>query len=338
MSVARFAHAATLLLDGKVLVTGGLDQGLTSAELYDPSTGLFTATGSMTVAHKGHTAILLANATLPNYGKVLIAGGDSGGTAAELYDPAAGTFAATGSMAVAHVYGPTATLLKTGKVLIAGGDTSAAELYDPATGTFLTTGNMTAVRSRHSATLLLDGRVLVTGGGVGDSRSATAELYDPVAGTFTVTGSMATSRNGHTATRLQDGTVLVVGAPWASPEIYDPGTGTFTAVPYPSGFWFGHTASLRADGTVLIAGGTYAEQSCVHFWPLSWRAAVLFAPGAKGFTATGGLVTARDGHTATTLADGTVLVIGGSTKYLSNRGFCQIALQATTLSSAELFH
>jgi hypothetical protein len=329
-----------LLLDGRVLVTGGNQSGLglTSAELYDPLTGLFMATGNMTVAHYGHTGTLLANATLPNYGEVLIAGGDSGGTAAELYDPAVGTFAATGSMAVAHVHGPTATLLKTGKVLLAGGDTSAAELYDPPTGTFLATGNMTAVRSGHAATLLLDGRLLVTGGGVGVSGSATAELYEPGTGTFTATGSMATSRKGHTATRLQDGTVLVVGMPEASPEIYDPGTGTFTALPYPSGYWFGHTASLRADGTVLIAGGTYLTQGYCGSWPRSWTAAVLFAPGARGFTAIGGLITARDGHTATTLADGTVLVVGGTTKYLLNRGFCQIALQATALSSAELFH
>ena len=158
-----------MLLDGRVLVTGGwgdLGLGLTSAELYDPLTGLFVPTGNMTLARGGHTATLLANAKLPNYGKVLIAAGDSGGTEAELYDPVAGTFAATGSMAVAHVHGPTATLLKTSKVLLAGGYTSAAELYDPATGTFSTTGNLTAVRSGHAATLLLDVRVLVTRGGV----------------------------------------------------------------------------------------------------------------------------------------------------------------------------
>ena len=341
MSVARFGHAATLLLDGRVLVTGGLDQSgpvLTSAELYDPLTGLFAPIGNMTLARHEHTATLLANATLPNYGKVLIAGGDSGGTEAELYDPVAGTFAATGSMAVAHVHGPTATLLKTGKVLLAGGDTPAGELYDPATGTFSTTGNMTAVRGGHTATLLIDGRVLVTGGGVGGSRSATAELYDPVAGTFTVTGSMAALRGaGHTATRLHDGTVLVVGtgqgvyAPPTSPEIYDPVTGLFTSAGdqhYPVG---GNTASLRADGTVLIAGGYYYSLcGGEHLSTTSSAMAVLYSPGAHGFKASGGLITARAGHTATVLADGSVLVVGGTTG-----GSCQGTEQ---LSSAEVFH
>jgi hypothetical protein len=113
------------LPSGKVLIAGG--DALGTAELYDPDSATFTATGSMSVARSDHTATLLPS------GKVLIAGGDALGTA-ELYDPVAGTFTATGSMAVARG-GHTATLLDTGKVLIAGGmgDTGAlasAELYE----------------------------------------------------------------------------------------------------------------------------------------------------------------------------------------------------------------
>ena len=73
MTVARTAHTATLLLDGRVLIAGG---GVASAELYDPTSHTFTATGSMTLAQGTRSATLLANSTLPNHGKVLMAGGE----------------------------------------------------------------------------------------------------------------------------------------------------------------------------------------------------------------------------------------------------------------------
>ena len=103
----RQFHTATLLTNGKVLLTGGISAynpnapGLASAELYDPSTGTFSATGKMTVPRASHTATLLPD------GRVLIAGGYSGivggafaGTSAtaELYDPGDGTFTPTGQM------------------------------------------------------------------------------------------------------------------------------------------------------------------------------------------------------------------------------------------------
>ena len=163
MTVAREAHTATLLQNGQVLIAGGTDgsSSLASAELYDPMSQAFTATGNMMIAQLGHSATLLANSTLPNYGKVLMAGG--GSQIAELYDPTAGTFAATGSM-VAPRTGQTATLLQNGQVLIAGGETASAELFNPSSGTFTATGSMTVLRSLHTATLLPDGRVLITGG------------------------------------------------------------------------------------------------------------------------------------------------------------------------------
>ena len=130
---ARELHRATLLPNGRVLVASG-----TSAELYDPATGVWTPTGSLSIYRILHTATLLPN------GKVLVAGGFGGAfslTSAELYDPATGAWTATGSMNVGRD-SHTATLLPNGQVLVAGGYgggtnyLASAEVYDPAAGVF----------------------------------------------------------------------------------------------------------------------------------------------------------------------------------------------------------
>jgi len=329
MTVARNAHTATLLLDGRVLIAGG---GSASAELYDPMSQTFTVTGSMTLAQDARSATLLANSKLPSHGKVLMAGG--GDLIAELYDPTAGTFTATGSMGAQHL-GQTATLLQNGQVLIAGGETAKAELFNPSTGAFTATGNLTVSRSGHTATLLPGGRVLIAGGvqdlGPGTvpiplgNGVASAELYDPVSGTFTSTGSMSEGRAGHTATLLADGTVLVTGLDNTA-ELFSPGTGTFSVVGELS-TGFGATATLRNDGTVLVAGGRYG---------VSQTTAALFAPESGGVVPTGSLITPRDGQTATLLLDGSVLITGGTDhEGRCGRGGCHGT--DTVLSTAELF-
>ena len=342
MKIARSGHAATLLISGKVLVTGGGNGTADpTAELYDPATGTFSSiTGNMTEARSGHTATLLklSNPAAINYGKVLIAG--SVDMTAELYDPSTSTFAATGSMHHARS-SPTATLLSTGKVLIAGGNSTSgdlvAELYDPASGTFSDTGSMTTGRAGHTATLLSDGHVLIAGGG-----TPTAELYNPASGTFTATaGEMTESPSGHTATLLgaadgvQNGYVLIIGID-GSGELYDPTTQAFTRIgSLPTGQARAHTASLRSDGTVLAAGGGSGFFRSYH----SRSSAALFAPESDGFTATGSLNTPRDTHTATVLLNGDVLVVGGTRHRVICGGYMFFGCKYYTvvLSSAELF-
>jgi len=268
MTEGRIEFTATLLRDGRVLAAGGGDSGtakLATAELYDPGTGTWTATGKMTEARDGHTATLLLD------GRVLVAGGGDGATA-ELYDPRTGTWTATGPMVGDHFYNA-ATLLPDGTVLVAG---NSSEMYDPSTGTWTATGPMIHPHFDLAATLLVDlpdGTVLLEGGGedgVADERSA--ELYDPRGRTWTATGALIDGRvMFHTATLLPDGTVLVAGGigngevldgvdpAIATAELYDPRTRTWTATVSMDAARRNHTATLLPDGRVLVVGGYGAE-------------------------------------------------------------------------------
>jgi galactose oxidase-like protein/Kelch motif protein len=185
MLAARESHTATLLPNGKVLIAGGHKdrrEAMTvysSAEIYDPAIGKFSATGDMTRVRHKHGAVLLAD------GRVLIVGGADkrdgrpAYSSVEIYDPARGAFSAAGDMnSQRYKLQDTIVLLNNGKVLIAGG-ANRAEVFDPATKSFsYVTGDMGASRQFAAATRLRNGQVLITGGYHGQNEvSAQAWLF-----------------------------------------------------------------------------------------------------------------------------------------------------------------
>jgi hypothetical protein len=211
-----------LLSDGKVLVGGGrTDPGhfgpsLASAELYDPTSGTWSGTGSLAAGRYSHTATLLGN------GKVLFAGGINSGSgylaSAELYDPQSGSWTMTASLGSKRVH-HTATLLSTGKLLVAGGEDgtarslASAELYDPSTGNWATTGSLNTARSYHTATLLNDSKVLVAGGidftgGGNNTPLYSAELYGKPIPTLL---NISTRTNVHTGDKVLIGGFTIAG-------------------------------------------------------------------------------------------------------------------------------
>jgi WD40 repeat protein len=179
--------------------------------------------------------------------------------------------------------------------------------------TWAYTGSMTSSHDNHTSTLLLNGKVLITGGNNGIYNLASAELYDFSTGTFSPTGSMKYARTNHTATLLANGKVLIVGGYSAVAELFDPATGKFTTTGSMYSPRENCSATLLSDGKVLIAGGTsyYNGQYTVE------KSAQIYDPstGQFGNVPGGNMGTARDSHTATLLPDGKVLLAGGLTPY-----------------------
>ena len=338
MNTPRSSHAAALLGSGQVLVTGGLggsalSTALNTAELYDPAKGSFSLTGSLAAARSYHTATLLGGASA-NAGKVLIVGGfNSSGAplaSAELFDPAAGTFSSTTNNMPNKAAGHTATWMPTvNKVLVVGGGNASSQIYDPATNAWTSGGGTGAQLSYHTATWIPSiGKVLIAGGSSNSGATTNgALLYDPSTGAYSNTGNMTVSRDFHTAVLLTSGPnagkVLIAGGRTgnskgyiylSSAELYDPAAGTFTATAsmtsarqYFTGMVFSGAGTNPFPGgpTVVEAGGIGGTAAA----PKRLAATEQYPAGA--FQTFPSMTAARGGHTATPLADGTVLIVGG---------------------------
>ncbi len=345
MVSARQDHTATLMTNGVVLVAGGRTSntsttGLATAELYNPSTGLWAATGTMAGTTPGryfHSATQLGSTSNSNTtGKVLIVGGRNAGASlgtAQLYSPSAGTW-----LAVSVTLSPTheqhtATLLANGQVLVVGGvsgttPSTAAATYNPAgtsTGSWTGTTALSPGRRGHTATLLvvpgnatLNNKVLVVGGNSGGTTSlGTTLLFDSTAG-WTNGPALPSSATleAHTATVLANGNVLVTGghsgtgSPLTTARLFNPstGSGSWTSTGSMQTGRQAHTATLLpagilANGQVLVAGGSNGSvsQSTAELWNGSTWALTTALPAAV------------QGQTATLLPNNRVLIAGGMT-------------------------
>jgi hypothetical protein len=325
----------TLLLNGQVLLTGGLpveDAGSAAkpVELYNPRTRTFCYTGGTAIWE-------IRGATLLPNGKVLVIGGldSSPENIAQLYDPVTGRFSTTGQMNFPRD-SFSATLMANGKVLIAGG-IPVAEVYDPAMGEFSISGTMSAFIASAVATELPSGDVLLVGVTAMFPASAIGEIYDLQTGNFLPPVKTIHPHIGGSGKLLLDGRVLIaggsedlgtVGRGGVDSELFTQAANTFVEGPRMTAPRIFQSAALLANGEVLLAGGS--NDPCAGEFPPCepfevLKSAELYDPAQNQFTETGSMLIERVGHGVAALSDGTVLIAGGST------------LRGTTLAEAELY-
>ncbi len=288
-AVFHEAGSATRLPNGEVLLAGGgsyTSSGslvpTAAAELYNPSTGQWSTTGSMTSARQDHRAVLLST------GEVLVAGGEDSSfnsiASAELYNPATGTWQATASMHEGR-YRPVAELLEDGTALAAGGSDvsngsfisqlASTEIYIPSVGQWTSNANMPSAGGGLGA-LSSNGDVLVV-------RDA---FFTPATGTWTATGpfpNSTTTIGPSTATLLTTGEVLLTGfrstyndTPTLTETVlYSFSSNTYTAGASMTSTRYADAATLLPNGQVLVSGG-YRQAVGIGAEPLS--SAELYTP------------------------------------------------------------
>ena len=290
---------------------------------------VWTPSGTMTVPRMGGLPF-----NLPD-GRVLVVGGTSTGSAADLFDPSTGAWSAGPSSASAHPQLPAAVRLADGRILITGGrhdsgiTIASADIYNPSTNAWVPTGAMRRSRVAHTLTLLADGRVLATGGYSSDTDfDNTAEIYNPATGTWAFTASMAHGKWLHTASLLNDGRVLVVGGEhyydplgphFRITEYYNPATATWTAGPSLTVGRAAHGAAFLPDGRLMVAGG-------VSGWLLDAPQASTEIFDGSSWQAGPPMAQARLHFPLIVMSDGALLATGGTSYNASS---------ATVIAGAE---
>jgi Kelch motif protein len=318
MNVARYQHTATLLSNGEVLVTGGVNSTgyLSSVEVYNPSTGKWTLTANMSIPRTGHDAVLLQN------GQVLVAGGYNASTpnctflaTAELYNPSTGLWTEAGAMTAGRA-DFTLTVLSNGQVLAAGGDNcgggglTSAELYNPATGAWTATGSMTLGNQSNDAVLLSNGEVFVIGN---------HNIFNPSMGTWTATTAPPITANPPIAL-LQNGSLWVAGQSIQGDLIYNTSTAQWTTLSPPPCTIGGQTPQncqsggvLLKTGKILVAGGFTFVNGQPYPTEETNKISTLLDPSSLTWTSTGSMTISTISQSMTVLTNGQVLAAGGET-------------------------
>ncbi len=316
MTQPRYQHVATLLQNGKVLIAGGYAEPptkvedpspggtviyrpagvLITAEIFDPETGTSSPTGSMTVSRYADNGILLPDGRvliMPRYGHIPI----------EMYNPDSGIFDALADVPYNATI-LTATLLQSGRVFVTSVEHTG--VFDLDARAFTSIFAMDDRRRLQTATLLKDGRVLIVGGirgGIEDGLVGRNLIYDPVSKSFSEAGDLQFDRVNHKAVLLQDGKVLIIGGhagegPFVhTAEMYDPETISFS----PAG-----VSTIDPSAALLLPSG---RVFLIHSYNGD---IVLYNPATHEFSPAGHSIGWRSFPTVTLLADGSVMVAGGT--------------------------
>ncbi|HLK41002.1 MAG TPA: kelch repeat-containing protein [Polyangiaceae bacterium] len=327
LAVARFAHTATVLVDGRVLVAGGLGTAgvVQGTEIFDPASGTWSGAGDMSTPRMDHAALRIRD------GRVLVFGGGASNDyqvlrTADIFDPATNRWTRAPSETVGRRTFAVVQL-GNGDVLASGGtagsqsQTPAAEVYRPGAAGWLPITPMSQARHDHTTTLMLDGRVMVTGGfggpGVRQNPVAAAEIFDPATDTWTPIPQMHDARARHRASLLPDGRVLVTGGVIesggqgpgrATAEAFDTCTNTWTPLPPMAVDRYLHTSTvLCGTGKVIVTGG----DSSAGAQAVTERVEA-YNPVTNAWESHDSMSTPREHHKAALLADGRVLVSGGA--------------------------
>jgi N-acetylneuraminic acid mutarotase len=319
----RGRHSATLLPSGKLMLIGGVNDGISttylqSIETFDPAAGSSTLEPAMATARVNHTATLIPT------GAVIAVGGRIGSspvTASNTLVRSAdeGSAAAATNFCGVRFHAAT-TLLADGRVLISGGaipgtTLAIASVYDPNAQTCTTVAPMPFARRLHTLTLLPSGKILMIGGYATTANTEPSDnvaLFDPTNGangSWSTLPSMQVPRAAHAVSLMPDGRVLVSGGVEATTaplivEIFDPATPQWTAQFAPFATRIRHASVLLPSGRLLRIGGAL-EDACTNVWSSD-----VYDP-VSGLSDAIAVVTRRCDVTATLLPNGKVLAVGG---------------------------
>lgn len=315
----RTNHTATPLLDGRVLLVGGWEDGndagvdFAPTQIYDPATGAYSPAPSPTIKRGKHGAVRLADGRVMIIGGLNINVGNPELYFVEIFDPVTSTWETVAGTPATVCY-TQALLMQDGRVFVMAERQGVGFIFDPATGLWTITPRCLEPTTRFycSLALLKDGRVLLVGGTGSGSQSSFAEMYDPATNTWIPAGTLPFPTSSATATRIADGRVIVAGGndrtndlSRASAALFDPATRTWSSLPPMALPRRDHQSIALPDGRLLVSCGTWRgffDQTGTQ---------ELFDPATGSWSSGPSLAFPRKGHTLSLLPNGDVAILGG---------------------------